>query len=141
MAIEITELSELRPVRLQRGFGTIIALLNEKQQPPRYDTKKMKTIGFKRYSISMADGTAPTPTRFKNILEIIDKALPAGRVLVHCQGGSAARVQWRQPTGFTEAYPQKRPSRKSVLRIQRLSRIQSRRRALYKLEATMKGRN
>ena len=70
------------------GFKTIISLLDEKQQPPWYDTKKIKAIGFKRYSIPMADGTAPTPAKFKKFLEIIDKALPAGKALFHCRGGS-----------------------------------------------------
>jgi atypical dual specificity phosphatase len=72
----------------QDGFRTIISLLNEKQQPANYDTKKIKAMGFKRYSIPMMDGTAPTPAGFRKSLEIIDKALPAGKVLVHCEGGS-----------------------------------------------------
>jgi atypical dual specificity phosphatase len=72
----------------QEGFRTIISLLNEKQQPPLYDTKKIKAIGLKRYSIPMMDGTAPTLAKFRKVLEIIDKTLPVGKVLVHCQGGA-----------------------------------------------------
>ena len=54
------------------GFRTIISLLNEKQQPPWYDNKKIKAIGFKRYSIPMTDGTAPTRTKFNQFIEIVE---------------------------------------------------------------------
>jgi len=72
----------------QRGFRTIISLLNEKQQLPRYDLKKIAALGFKRHSIPMTDGTAPTPAKFRQFLEIVKKASVTAKVLVHCQGGS-----------------------------------------------------
>jgi len=72
----------------QRGFRTIISLLNEKQQLPRYDLKKIAVLGFKRHSIRMTDGTAPTPAKFRQFLEIAKKASVSAKVLVHCQGGS-----------------------------------------------------
>jgi protein-tyrosine phosphatase len=72
----------------QEGFRTIISLLNEKQQPPWYDIKRIKAIGFKRYSIPIKDGTAPALAKFKQFIEIVKKASATGKVLVHCQGGS-----------------------------------------------------
>jgi atypical dual specificity phosphatase len=70
------------------GFRTIISLLNEKQQPPRYDIRRIKAIGFKRYSIPITDGTAPAPARFKKFIEIVKRTSVTAKVLVHCQGGS-----------------------------------------------------
>jgi atypical dual specificity phosphatase len=70
------------------GFRTIISLLDEDEQSPYYDTKKMEELGFKRYSIPVRDFTAPTLADFNKFLDIASDSLRKGKVLVHCQGGT-----------------------------------------------------
>lgn len=68
------------------GFKTIISLLDEKQQPPKYDVSEIEKIGFKRYSIPIKDGTAPTLPKFRKFFKTIKSS--KGKILIHCQGGA-----------------------------------------------------
>jgi atypical dual specificity phosphatase len=70
------------------GFRTIISLLDEDEQSPYYDIKKIEVMGFKRSSIPVRDFTAPKMTDFQKFLDIVSKSLNQGKVLVHCQGGT-----------------------------------------------------
>ena len=70
------------------GFRTIISLLDEDEQSPYYDIKKMEVMGFKRYSIPVEDFTAPKLADFQEFLDTLTKSLRQGKVLVHCQGGT-----------------------------------------------------
>jgi protein-tyrosine phosphatase len=67
------------------GFNTIISLLRENEQPPRYDVKKIMRLGFDRYSIPIKDFTAPELKQYMKFLEIMNR--DTGKVLIHCQGG------------------------------------------------------
>ena len=69
------------------GFRTIISLLDQDEQSPSYDIKKMEVMGFKRYSIPVRDFTTPRLADFQEFLDIVSKSLKKGKVLVHCQGG------------------------------------------------------
>lgn len=68
------------------GFRTLISLLDEKQQRPNYDIGKIEKIGFKRYSIPIKDGTAPTLLEFRKFFKIIKASKE--KIFIHCQGGS-----------------------------------------------------
>ena len=70
----------------QQGFRTIISLLDESQQRTLYDKIKAKDLGFTWHSIPVRDFTAPTMEKFKEFLEIMNKA--EANVIIHCQGGS-----------------------------------------------------
>jgi len=72
----------------QEGFRTIISLLDEHEQNPYYDLKATEAKGFKRYSIPVADFTAPLPADFQKFIHIVGESLRHGKVLVHCQGGT-----------------------------------------------------
>jgi atypical dual specificity phosphatase len=72
----------------QVGFRTILSLLDEDEQSPDYDTKKMEDMGLNRYSIPIRDFAAPTLADFKKFLDRVSDALKQGKVLVHCQGGT-----------------------------------------------------
>ena len=71
----------------RKGFRTITSLLDEDEQSPYYDTKKMEVMGFKRYSIPVEDFAPPTLADFQKFLDIVSKSLKEGKVVVHCQGG------------------------------------------------------
>jgi len=71
----------------KEGFRTIISLLDEDEQAPYYDIIRIRVKGFNRYSIPVADFTAPTRADFQKFLEVVAKSLKEGKVLVHCQGG------------------------------------------------------
>jgi protein-tyrosine phosphatase len=81
------EIDLLRQLR-QEGFVTIISLLDEAEQKPKYDVQEVKTLGFDRYKIPVRDFNAPTLENFRKFIRIINEALPKGKILVHCQGGS-----------------------------------------------------
>lgn len=70
------------------GFRTIISLLDEDEQSPYYDIKKMEVMGFERYSIPVGDFTAPKLADLQEFLDTLTKSLRQGKVLVHCQGGT-----------------------------------------------------
>ncbi len=77
--------TELRNL-FSEGFRTIISLLDEKQQPPNYDVSEIETIGYKRYSIPIKAGTAPTLPKFRKFFKIIQTS--KDKILIHCQGGA-----------------------------------------------------
>lgn len=71
----------------QKGFRSVISLLNEDEQSPEYDVEEVKAMGFERYSIPLRDFSAPELDDFKAFLEAVHRALKNGKVLVHCQAG------------------------------------------------------
>lgn len=80
-------IEQLRDLYAQ-GFRSIISLLDETEQSPRYDRQVVAAIGFHRYSLPLRDFTAPTTEQIQTFLQTLQVALPAGGVVVHCQGGS-----------------------------------------------------
>jgi len=105
------------------GFRTIISLLDEDEQSPYYDIKKMEVMGFKRYSIPIRDFTAPTLADFQKILDIVGKSLKEGKVLVHCQGGwgrtgTMAAAYWiKKGLSASKAIEKVRKSRPEAIEI------------------------
>jgi atypical dual specificity phosphatase len=122
----------------QIGFRTIISLLDEEEQSPYYDTKKMEETGFNRYSIPIRDFTAPTLADFKKFLDIVSDSLKQGKVLVHCQGGTG-----RTGTMAAAYWIKKGLSAKNALakiRKFRFGAIESpeQEKSLYRFEASIK---
>jgi atypical dual specificity phosphatase len=121
------------------GFRTIISLLDEKQQPPNYDVREIERIGFKRYSIPIKDGTAPTLPKFKTFLKIIQAS--KDKILIHCQGGAgrtgtmAAAYWMKKGLSAKEAIEKVRKSCRQAVETP------GQERSLHRLEAAMKGRN
>jgi protein-tyrosine phosphatase len=71
----------------EEGFRSIISLLDETEQSPHYKIEELEAIGFRRYSISLRDFSAPSLDDFKAFLEAVDRAVGRGKVLVHCYAG------------------------------------------------------
>jgi len=71
----------------QLGFRTIISLLDENEQRPYYDLSQALAMGFDWIRIPIKDFTAPTQEQFMQFLEVIDRALKNGKVVMHCRGG------------------------------------------------------
>ncbi len=71
----------------EEGFRSIISLLDEGEQSPNYDIEEVEAIGYKRYSIPLKDFSAPRLDDLKTFLEVVDRAVGQGKVLVHCYAG------------------------------------------------------
>lgn len=103
------------------GFRTIISLLDEDEQSPYYDIERIEAKGFKRYSIPVGDFTAPALADFQKFLDIVDKSLKHGKVLVHCQGGlgrtgTMAAAYWiKKGLSANEAIKKVRKSRSGAI--------------------------
>jgi atypical dual specificity phosphatase len=121
----------------QEGFRTIISLLDEDEQVPYYDIKRIKVNGFNRYSIPVADFTAPTRADFQKFLEIVTKSLKQGKVLVHCQGGigrtgTMAAAYWiKKGLSASEAIEKVRKNRPGAIEIPEQEE------SLFELEASI----
>jgi atypical dual specificity phosphatase len=119
------------------GFRTIISLLEEDEQSPYYDIKKIEVMGFKRYSIPVWDFTAPKITDFQEFLDIVSKSLNQGKVLVHCQGGTGrtgtmAAAYWiKKGLSASKAIEKVRKSRPGAIEIPEQEE------SLFELEASI----
>lgn len=119
------------------GFRTIISLLDENEQRPRYHIQKIEAMGFNRHSIPVKDFTAPTLDQFIQFLEIIDGA--EGKVLIHCQGG------WGRTGTMAAAYWINKglPAHKAITKVRQTNpgalEIPVQEDSLYELEAVIKG--
>lgn len=69
------------------GFRSIISLLDEGEQSPNYDVEEVEAMGYKRYSIPLKDFSAPRLDDFETFLNVMDRAVGQGKVLVHCYAG------------------------------------------------------
>jgi protein-tyrosine phosphatase len=122
----------------QVGFRTIISLLDEDEQSPYYNTKKMEKMGFKRYSIPVEDFAPPTLADFQKFLDIVSKSLKEGKVLVHCQGGlgrtgTMAAAYWiKKGLSAQEAIRKIQQSRHGAIESP------EQKEALHRLEASIK---
>ena len=120
------------------GFRTIISLLDENEEDPYYDIKKMEEMGFNRYSIPIGDFTAPTLADFKKFLDIVSDSLKQSKILVHCLGGTG-----RTGTMAAAYWIKKGLSAKKAIAKVRKSRVGAienpeQEEALHRLEASMK---
>jgi atypical dual specificity phosphatase len=74
-----------------KGFSAIISLLHENgervDEEPNYDVELIRNSGYKRYSIPIRDGSAPTRNDFIEFQAILEHSLERGKVIVHCEGG------------------------------------------------------
>ncbi len=70
------------------GFATVISLLDEREQRPNYDKDVARRMGFLLHSIPIPDFHAPSTEQFQEFRRVMERALLAGKVVVHCQGGS-----------------------------------------------------
>jgi protein-tyrosine phosphatase len=71
----------------EEGFRSIISLLDEGEQSPNYDIEEVEAMGYKRYSIPLKDFSAPGLDDLKTFLEVVERAVGQGKVLVHCYAG------------------------------------------------------
>ena len=68
----------------EQGFRTIISLLDETKQCPRYDVDALVALGYQRYNIPVEDFTAPTFDQLEEFSAIVSAC---SKAIVHCQGG------------------------------------------------------
>lgn len=80
-------ISELRELH-EGGFRTVVCLLDESQQKPKYDRVAVLKMGLVWDSIPMKDFSKPTLDQFQRFKELLEMALRRGKVVVHCEGGS-----------------------------------------------------
>jgi atypical dual specificity phosphatase len=71
-----------------QGFSIVISLLDDTEQPPRYDPRHAMALGFKRYSIPIPDFGAPSLDQLYKFIDWLAAVPRAEKVLVHCERGS-----------------------------------------------------
>jgi protein-tyrosine phosphatase len=119
------------------GFRTVISLLDEDEQSPYYDIRKMEAMGFKRYSIPVKDFAAPKLADFQEFLDTLDESMKEGKVLVHCQGGTGrtgtmAAAYWiKKGLSARKAIEKVRKSRPGAIEISEQEE------SLFELEASI----
>lgn len=69
------------------GFEVLISLLHEDKQPPKYDAKLAKQMGFIRYSIPVEDFHPPTVDQLLEFARISGEITHKRKMLIHCQAG------------------------------------------------------
>ena len=105
----------------EEGFRNIISLLDEGEQDPNYDVEKVEAMGYKRYSIPLRDFSAPRLDDLKTFLNVMDRAVGQGKVLVHCYAGigrtgTMAAAYWMDKgLSVNEAMRKVRKSNPSVM--------------------------
>jgi len=70
------------------GFRVVISLLDENEQPPRYDVAHASALGFARHSVPVRDFHPPTVQQLEQFARLADAARTLGKVVVHCEGGA-----------------------------------------------------
>lgn len=77
---------DLAHLRAQ-GFTTAISLLEEDNQPPRYNERSAEDSGWSIYSIPISEGSAASIDQIRELITLL-KGLPEGtKVLVFCESG------------------------------------------------------
>lgn len=79
--------SDLEQLR-RDGFGVLISLLQEDEQPPRYDIHDATALGFVRHNIPVKDFHRPGVEQLEQFARLVLAFLPRARAVVHCEGGS-----------------------------------------------------
>ena len=79
----IADLEQLR----RDGFGVLVSLLKEQEQPPRYDVASATGLGFVRHSIPVKDFRPPTVDQLEQFVRLIAELPPGAKAVVHCEGG------------------------------------------------------
>ena len=79
-----TDLAELAA----DGFTLVVSLLQESEQPPRYDAERLAQLGVRRVNIPVEDFHAPSQAQLADFVDLVESEREAGKILVHCQGGT-----------------------------------------------------
>ena len=77
------ELAQLRKV----GFNVLISLLQESEQPPRYDIVYAQALGYQRYNFPVRDFTPPTIEQLEQFIALFDQSAASEKMILHCEGG------------------------------------------------------
>lgn len=124
----------------EEGFRNIISLLDEGEQSANYDVEGVEGMGYKRYSIPLKDFSAPRLDDLKTFLNVMNRAVGQGRVLVHCYAGigrtgTMAAAYWiEKGLSVNEAIRKVRKSNPSVMPNDEQEN------SLYELEASIASR-
>jgi atypical dual specificity phosphatase len=82
-----------------QGLRIVISLLDDTEQPPRYDPRHAMALGFTRYSIPIPDFGTPSLDQMYQFIDWLAAVPLPEKVLVHCEGGAGrtgtmAAVYW-----------------------------------------------
>jgi atypical dual specificity phosphatase len=69
------------------GVRVIVCLLDETEQPARYDVAEAARLGYARHCIPVRDFHAPTVAQLGDFVKLVAAAAPDAKILVHCEGG------------------------------------------------------
>jgi hypothetical protein len=72
------------------GSRSLVCLLDETEQRPRYDLDAAGRAGWSRHAIPVRDYTAPSIEQISAFVDLVGAAGDAIRTLVHCEGAMAA---------------------------------------------------
>ena len=70
------------------GFEILVSLLDEEEQPPRYDVARAIALGYARHSIPVKDFRPPTVEQLERFVRLVGGASRGAKTIVHCEGGS-----------------------------------------------------
>lgn len=77
---------DLERLRAQ-GFGVLVSLLREQEQPPRYDVDRVLELGYVRRNIPVRDFHPPSVAELGEFVEFVSQLRAGSKVVVHCQAG------------------------------------------------------
>jgi protein-tyrosine phosphatase len=77
---------DLGKLRVQ-GFSVAVSLLEESQQPPRYDRKPAEDFGWSIHSIPIAENSAPSLEQIRDFMTRLTSLPDGTKVLVFCESG------------------------------------------------------
>ncbi len=80
-------LADLEGLR-RGGFGVLVSLLDEQEQPPRYDVARARALGFVRHNIPVKDFHPPTVEQLERFVKLVAGLPPDAKTVVHCEGGT-----------------------------------------------------
>jgi atypical dual specificity phosphatase len=80
----LEDLTQLR----QDGFSVLVSLLDESEQPPRYDVGRATALGFERHNIPVKDFCPPTVEQLDQFVRLLAGLPPGAKTVVHCEGGT-----------------------------------------------------
>src|SRR5439155_1911801 len=75
-------------VRLHaQGFSAAVSLLEESEDPPRYDKKSAEAAGWSIHSIPIKESHAPSLEQIRDITACLAELPQGTKVLVFCESG------------------------------------------------------
>lgn len=77
---------DLARLRAQ-GFGVAVSLLEESEQPPRYDRRSAALAGWSIHSIPVEEGGTPSLDQVREFTALLAGPPEGTKVLVHCESG------------------------------------------------------